>query len=234
MADYDKAPPMPVSDYRRFQEIIPGVDALYRSARAILDSSLPSRSHILIAGAGAGREVEALGASPRDYVLTGFDPSADMLALASTFANAPALADRVRLIRGTIDDIDHGARFDAATSILVMHFLPDTGEKERYLNGIRRRLKSGAPYLHADVCLDSDDMFRRLVPAVREQGVLAGLPEAVGDGAAAHIGQMAFGEGPGRVITEARTYELFKLAGFRLIAPFFRGFWYAGWWVEAV
>jgi tRNA (cmo5U34)-methyltransferase len=231
MADYDKAPPMPVNEYRRFQEIIPGVEALYRSARAILDASLPSHSHVLIAGAGAGREIEALGASPRGYRLTGFDPSADMLALASTYAGA--LAERVRLIRGVVDDVDDSSLFDAATSILVMHFLPDTGEKARYLTGIRRRLKAGAPYLHADVCLDDEETFRRMVPAVRAQGVLAGLPEAVGDGAAAHIGRMAFGDGAATVISEARTRELFQAAGFRVIGPFFRGFWYVGWWAEA-
>jgi tRNA (cmo5U34)-methyltransferase len=234
MADYDKAPPMPVSDYRRFQNVIPGVGGLYRSVRAIMDATLPDNARILIAGAGAGREVETLGASSKEFRLTGFDPSADMLALASTFAEAPNLKDRVKLINGIVDDVESDPPFDAATSILVMHFLPDDGAKERYLNAIRRRLKSGAPYVHVDVSFDDRAMFDRLAPAVREHALIVALPEAVADGPAAHIGRMAFGEGVSSIVSEARTRALMDAAGFENVTPFFRGFWYAGWWAEAV
>jgi tRNA (cmo5U34)-methyltransferase len=233
MADYDKNPPMPVSDYRRFQNVIPGVDGLYRSVQAIMDASLPKDASILIAGAGAGREIEALGASPKTYRLTGFDPSADMLAQASAYAGAPGLKNRVELIKGLIDDVGEDRRFDAATSILVMHFLPDDGAKERYLRAIRNRLEPGALYIHADVSFDDRETFHRMAPAIREHALLVGLPETVADGPAAHIGRMAFGDGPSKIVSEARTLALMTSAGFDRVTPFFRGFWYAGWWARA-
>jgi tRNA (cmo5U34)-methyltransferase len=233
MTDYDKNPPMPVSNYRHFQSVIPGVDGLYRSVRGIMDATLPENARILIAGAGAGREIEALGASSKEYRLTGFDPSADMLALASTFAEAPSLKDRVTLINGIVDDVESDPPFDGATSILVMHFLPDDGAKERYLKAIRRRLKSGAPYVHVDVSFDDRAMFDRLAPAVREHALLAGLPQAVAEGPAAHIGRMAFSDSVSCIIPEERTRALMSSGGFGSVTPFFRGFWYAGWWAQA-
>lgn len=71
---------MPASEYRRVQHVMPGVDALYHCIRAICDAKLEQGSEILIVGAGGGREIEALVASPHHYRLTGIDPSDAMLA----------------------------------------------------------------------------------------------------------------------------------------------------------
>jgi tRNA (cmo5U34)-methyltransferase len=232
MADYDKNPPMPVNDYRRFQNVVPGIESLYRAVQAIMDATLTDGAHILIAGAGAGREIEALGASPKGYRLTGFDPSADMLALARIYADAPHLNGRVQLIKGLIDDIDTKATFDSATSILVMHFLPDDGAKERYLKAIRQRLKPGAPYVHVDVSFNDRETFDRMAPAIREHALLAGLPQAVAEGPAAHIGRMAFSGSVSSIVSEERTRALLSSQGFGSVTPFFRGFWYAGWWAR--
>lgn len=234
MADYDKNPPMPVADYRRFQNVIPGVDSLYRAVQAIMDATLAENARILIAGAGAGREIEALGASAKSYQLTGFDPSTDMLALASTFADAPGLKNRVELIKGLIDDVGDARRFDAATSILVMHFLPDDGGKERYLRAMRQRLKTGAPYVHVDVSFNDRETFDRMAPAIREHALLLGLPQAVAEGPASHIGRMAFGDGVSSIVSEERTRALLTSGGFGSVTPFYRGFWYVGWWALAV
>lgn len=76
-SDLPAAMPMPASEYRRVQHVMPGVDALYRSIRAICDAQLSDAAEILIVGAGGGREIEALTASPKQYRLTGIDPSAD-------------------------------------------------------------------------------------------------------------------------------------------------------------
>ncbi|MEX1147046.1 MAG: class I SAM-dependent methyltransferase [Sphingomonadales bacterium] len=233
MTDYDEAPPMPVADYRHFQQVVPGLEGLYRSIRAIMDASLPDRAHIMIAGAGGGREIEALGASPRAFRMTGIDPSSDMLAIAQTYADALDMKQRIQLVKGTVEDADKNEAFDAATSILVMHFLADDGAKARYLQCIRERLKPGAPYLHADVSFDNRHMFDRIAPAIYEHALIVGLPVHVAEGPAHHIGRMAFGDGPPTIISEARTLDLFRKAGFRLVAPFFRGLWYAGWWMEA-
>jgi hypothetical protein len=83
------------------------------------------------------------------------------------------------------------------------------------------------------VSLDDREAFDRMAPAIREHALLVGLPETVAEGPAAHIGRMAFGDCIASVISERRTRELLTDAGFEAVTPFFRGFWYAGWWARA-
>ena len=227
------AMPMPASEYRRVQHVMPGVDALYRCIRAICDAKLSPDANILIVGAGGGREIEALVASPHHYRLTGIDPSDAMLDVAREYVASAEASERVELIQGLTADLPETANFDAATSILVMHFLPDDGSKEAYLGEIRKRLKTGATYLHADVTFGDRAEFEALASAMREHAALVGLAE-IADAPPTAIAKMAFEQPTSNIISEARAHELFASTGFRVVAPFYRGFWYAGWWLEAV
>lgn len=62
-------------------------------------------------------------------------------------------AEKVHLVKGVIDDV-HETDFDAATSILVLQFLPSDDEIQEFLNKISAKLKPGAPlvlvYLEGD------------------------------------------------------------------------------------
>lgn len=224
---------MPASDYRRAQHVMPGVEALYLSIRAICDAKLGQDAEILVIGAGGGREIEVLAASPRHYRLTGVDPSNAMLDLARDYVNAAEASERVLLVEGLTADLPETPRFDAATSILVMHFLSDDSRKQDYLHQIRKRLKPGATYLHVDVTFTDRPEFEALAQAMREHAGLVGLAE-IADAPPDAIARMAFDQQPSSIISEARAFELFDNSGFRLVAPFYRGFWYAGWWLEAV
>jgi tRNA (cmo5U34)-methyltransferase len=216
---------MPVAHYRDWQRVVPGLDGLYNGMRAILEAELPEAAEVLIVGAGGGREIEQLAASPRDFRLSGIDPSPEMLALAAQFAGAA----RVTLVQGVVDDLPAERLFDAATSLLVMHFLPGLAEKRAYLRSIRTRLRPGAPYLHADVSLEGAAHFARLAPAFGSHARLMGFDDSFAEGATGMLAQMT----DGRAISEAATLNLFGECGFRLVSPFFRGLWYAGWWAEA-
>lgn len=231
-SDLPPAMPMAASDYRRVQAVMPGIESLYRCVRAICDARLASGADILIVGAGGGREIEALVASPKAYRLTGIDPSADMLAVAREYVASAAANDRVTLVQGVTADLPAQPAFDAATSILVMHFLPDDGSKQAYLREIRTRLTRGATYLHTDICFECREQFDALADAMREHAGLAGLGE-IADAPPAAIEKLAFGREPSAIAGEARALALFEECGFKLIAPFYRGFWYAGWWLEA-
>lgn len=227
------AMPMAASDYRRVQAVMPGVDALYRCIRAVCDATLPANADILVVGAGGGREIESLAASPASYRLTGIDPSNAMLDVARSHVAAADAGERVEFVEGLITDLPGEPRFDAATSILVMHFLPDDGSKREFLTEIRKRLKPGAVYLHADVSFADRIEFEALASAMRKHADLVGLGD-IADGPPTAIAKMAFQQPTPSIVSEARTQELFASAGFRLIAPIYRGFWYAGWWLKAV
>lgn len=216
---------MPVAHYRDWQRVVPGLDGLYNGMRAILEAELASGAGVLIVGAGGGREIEQLGASRHDFRLTGVDPSPEMLALAAQHGGS----DRVTLVPGLVDDLPADRLFDAATSLLVMHFLAGLDAKRAFLRAIRARLKPGAPYLHADVSLESEAHFARLAPAFGSHAELMGFDADFARGATGMLAQMT----DGRAISEAATLALFGECGFRPISPFFRGLWYAGWWAEA-
>lgn len=175
--DYDAAPPFPAGAYRAMQANVPGGEALYASLTAICEASLPPNAAILVVGAGGGAEIEALGRSSWQFALTGVDPSAAMVEVARPYTQAVQPPGRAQLIKGTVADLAPAQVFDAATSIMVMHFLPDDGAKADYLAAIRSRLRVGAPFLHAEISIDAAGGIDRLVPAMRRFADNAGLPD---------------------------------------------------------
>ena len=56
--------------------------------------------------------------------------------------------------------------------------------------------------------------------------MLGGPAPDAAAGVAARVGTMP-------VIPEPAMLRLLAASGFRPVAPFFRGLWYAGWWLEA-
>lgn len=227
MADSEQVMAAPNDAFRPFQTaVVPGVDGLHRAMRSILDTELSEEATILVVGAGGGRELQTLGASPASYRLVGVDPSPEMLGIARAYVAADKLDHRTTLVEGVVDSLPEDELFDAATALFVMHFLPDDGAKLSFLASIRKRLKPGAPYVHVDVCFDDGTMFERLEPVYARHAVLGGLtPDAAAD-VAARVGAMP-------IVPETVIRERLRQSGFRLVAPFFRGLWYAGWWAEA-
>lgn len=223
--DYDRQPPMPVGRYREAQRVMPGVEILYSLVRATLECATAPGARVLVVGAGGGREAEALLPSEHGFRLLGVDPSADMLALVTP---EPV---RLELVQGLVEDLPAEPAFDAATALLVMHFLPDDGAKLAFLQQVRARLVPGGPLVLADVVIDSDASFRRLAPVFERQAALAGVAPEFAPAAIPLIARMALEAGT--LIPTARQEALFHDAGFRLVAPIWRGLWYAAWWLEA-
>lgn len=195
--------------------------------RAIFDVVLRDQASILVVGAGGGRELETLGSSSKSYRLVGVDPSSEMLALAQSSVEKHALAQRTMLIEGFVDDLPPEVLHEAATSLFVMHFLADDGAKRDLLKAIRQRLQVGAPYLHVDVCFESIEVFERLRPVYVAHAEANGLESKQAVEVARRVGTMP-------IISVSLLEARFTEAGFRMITPFFRGLWYAGWWLEAV
>ena len=127
--------------------------------------------------------------------------------------------DRTTIIRGLVDDapIDE---HDAATSILVMHFLKDDGAKSDYLKSIRNRLRKNAVYVHVDVCFADRSEFETTVAPFLKHAELAGLSSLDAERGPALIRDLP-------VVFDQRTRGLLTDAGFTDVANFFRGLWYS-------
>ena len=107
-------------------------------------------ARILVAGVGTGKEIVDYSQNNPHWSFTGFDPAEPMLSIARKKAMAASLNNKISLVLGLIDDVAE-KDFDAATSILVMHFLADDGTKLNFLKGIAGKLKPGALMVLVDL-----------------------------------------------------------------------------------
>ncbi|MFI5324528.1 MAG: class I SAM-dependent methyltransferase, partial [Thermodesulfobacteriota bacterium] len=119
-------------------KIIPGYTALHETARHLLETSLPEDAFLLVAGMGTGNETLACARRKPEWRFTGFDIAANMIKTSAEKIVKHRLEERVELIRGTIEEVFQES-FDAATALLVMHFIPYDSKIE-FLKGLNLRL----------------------------------------------------------------------------------------------
>lgn len=131
-------------------KIIPAYHSIYNLTAHLLRERLNKEARILVAGAGTGKEMVDWSQNNSHWSFTGFDPAEPMLSIAKRKVEAASLENKIHLVMGLIDDVVE-KDFDAATSILVMQFLPDDGKKLNFLKGIYDRLKPGAPIALVDL-----------------------------------------------------------------------------------
>lgn len=122
---------------------VPGYSTLLPMVSQLLAERTPTDSRILVLGAGGGQEILALANAHAGWSFDGVDPSSKMLQLAAQTIEPHA--SRVQLHEGYISDTPQGP-FDAATSILVFHFIP-LEQRLKTLIEIRQRLKKAAPFI---------------------------------------------------------------------------------------
>jgi tRNA (cmo5U34)-methyltransferase len=206
---------------------IPGYETLHTTSYAILESALPDSARLLVVGAGTGQELVAYARARPQWQLVGVDPSLDMLERAREKTAAAGVAARVELHHGTTEVLPQETLFDAATALLVMHFLPDDAGKTKFLLGIAQRLRPGGLLLLADMTGQPGTAeFEALFAAWKVHWRHAHGADS-GD---ARIEQ-EFAERRGRAgwIDERRHLALFAQTGFEDFMPFWSGLLFRGW-----
>jgi tRNA (cmo5U34)-methyltransferase len=131
-------------------KIIPAYHSIYELTQHLLRDRLQKEAKVLVAGVGTGKEVIDCSLNNPLWRFTGFDPAEAMLSVATKKVAAASLEDKISLVQGLIDNVVE-KDFDAATSILVMHFLPDDGTKLNFLKDIAAKLKPGAIFVLVDL-----------------------------------------------------------------------------------
>jgi tRNA (cmo5U34)-methyltransferase len=116
-------------------------------------AGLPADARILMAGAGTGAEARYLAARFPGWHFTLIDPSAPMLAVAKRHAEAEGFAERCTFIADYVAGAPLDAH-DAATSLLVSHFLTETETRQSFFEDIAARLKPGGLLFNLDLCAD--------------------------------------------------------------------------------
>ncbi|MEK3718783.1 class I SAM-dependent methyltransferase [Paenibacillus sp. FSL R7-0333] len=136
---------------------IPGYTLQYDLMDTLLTARLDNQEkpRLLIVGAGGGQEILKLGLSHPAWRFSGLDTSQSMLQAAKQrleAAGQPGLLDRVRLHHTEIAAWSSNALHDAATCMLVLHFVQGRESKLALLRSIAARLRPGASLCLSAIC----------------------------------------------------------------------------------
>lgn len=202
---------------------IPGYEALHSMAGDFLRRALPETANVLAVGAGTGMELITLGEANPGWRFTAVDTSADMIALCEQNVRAARMTDRVALFHGPIDSLP-STGFDAATSILVSHFIADIDERRGYFHAIGAHLRAEGILITADLFGDKQDAaFEHFVETWKAHYASAGVPpeEVEAD--------FAMNRKVATFLTEQDYCQLLTDSGFSGISRFYQAFLFGGW-----
>ncbi len=145
-----------------------------------------------------------------------------MLSIARKKVAAASLQNRVSLIQGHVYDVAE-KDFDAATSLLIMHFLPDDGEKLNFLKGLALKLKPGAALVLVDLegKMGSDE-FNTLNAAWKNQQLF------IREDSNKVLEEFELRAKEIHCIPQQRTESLLEEAGFIQIHKFFKAYLFGG------
>jgi tRNA (cmo5U34)-methyltransferase len=209
------------------RKAIPGYEALHSMALSLLQVNLSSIAKLLVVGSGTGMELVNYSKQNPKWLLTGVDPSPEMMAIAQQELASQGLSNQVNLHTGYVDTLPEIEPMDAATLMLVMHFVPDDSSKLQLLQNIAQRLKPDAEFIFADLYGDKSlPYFAKFIQAWKtlyfsqldkESRIKAELNFQTSIDNSIYF------------ITEARIIELLSTAGFSQITKFYNAFLFGGW-----
>jgi tRNA (cmo5U34)-methyltransferase len=200
--------------------MVPGFAGMQRMAMLLIAERAPEDARILVLGAGGGLEIRAFAEAQPGWRFDGVDPSAPMLDLAR--AVLEPFAGRTSLHHGLIDVAPEGP-FDAATSILTLHFV-EREERLRTLREMHRRLKPGAPLVVAHFSFpqgadEREVWLKRYAAFAAASGIDRDKAEAARIGIGAQL----------PILAPEEDEALMREAGFSDVTLFYLGFTFRGW-----
>jgi len=212
------------------RKAIPGYESLHAMTHSLLQNSLSASAKLLVVGSGTGMELINYCQQNPDWLLTGVDPSSEMMEIARSQLKGKGFLERIDLHLGYVDGLAETKLMDAATLLLVMHFLADDGTKLQLLQDTARHLKPGAKFVLADLYGDrSATYFQQFVRAWQTL-YFSRLGDAARAKAEANF--PASIDNSIHFVPESRIVELLKLAGFTNVSKFYNAFLFGGWIAE--
>ena len=207
------------------RKAIPGYETLHEMAYTLLEKSSSQQSNVLITGSGTGMEIINLCQRNPHWKFTGVEPSADMMEIAKNRLEIQEITKQVKWHPDYVDSLPENQVYDAATLLLVMHFIPDDGSKLSLLQNIAKRLKLGATLVLADLHGDREsDSFKQLFLAWKSFYFNRLENTSLED-------ENKFNTAINSIhfISESKIISLLKEAGFREITRFYNAFLFGGW-----
>ncbi len=202
---------------RRFT---PGFEDLHRVVGLLIRERVASDAQILIHGAGGGLEIEALAKANNEWQFIGVDPAKPMLDEAE--ARLGTYMERVRLHHGYIDTAPRGP-FDAATSLLTLHFLePD--ERLQTIKKILERLRPGAPFVAVHSSFVQTEPDRELwLSRYQDFAIASGVDPEMAANARQAVSSMV------TMLEPEQDMEILREAGLSSVTTFYSALTWRGW-----
>lgn len=209
---------------QQIRQSIPGYEAIHGMVYAFLVNELPHDARLLIAGAGTGMELVSMGKLQPAWQFTAFDISPEMLLMCEENLRAAGIDNKVTLVNGSAVDIPQKGHFDAATSLLVSHFIQDPTARLAYYTALCRSCKPGALFLIADLVGDKDHpSFELFGKAWWTYNLNNGREEAeLAENFRKSAEVVSY-------LPEEEYCALLEKAGFEVVKQFYRGFLFGGW-----
>ncbi|NQY79080.1 MAG: class I SAM-dependent methyltransferase [Candidatus Caenarcaniphilales bacterium] len=200
---------------------IPGYDLIHESNLAMFREKNLAKANVLVVGAGTGKESISLASGFREVNVTAVDPSKAMLESLKSKVNDLKLVN-IDFICDYVANLK-GESFNFANSILVMHFLPDRGEKLDYLREIYKRLEPMSELILVDFMKIEDEcQDRAIMQAMKNyQLSISPSPEKIEEAHEKIKTNL-------HRITESRLFDLAEKAGFFKPIKFFQSFLIGG------
>ena len=137
----------------RAAKLAPLRDTLHLLTRLIL-ADLPVNARILCVGVGTGLELMYLAREFPQWQFTAVEPAPAMLDTCRQKAEASGIASRCTWHEGYLDSLPVSEPFDAATCLLVSHFLMQPEERRNFFSQIGSRLHPQGYLVSADLAGD--------------------------------------------------------------------------------
>lgn len=216
--NYDTMMPIWTPDYEIINETV----------KYLFLNILPKQASILVVGSGTGTELVNLAIANPEWLITGVDPSPEMNIQAKQKIAQFNLGKRCSILEGTLSDLPPDSKFEAATLLNVLQFIPDTGYKFNMLKNIAIHLKPqgklaivdffgtrGNPvFIQQQKALFQYILDRDLTNTETFESLTQGLAEV-------------------QFVSEKRLIELFLQAGFSNIQRFYQMLVTGGWLLSA-